>query len=84
MNPSKHPKNVLRSTLIGMNHHSLKFSRVMLEPSSLNIRQGKNNANTSLLRSLNVALGINCIFGFARSNPMIVRQINFNKGGRAV
>jgi hypothetical protein len=83
-NPSKQPSAVLTRTLTGINHQSRKFLRVMLSPNSVNIRHGKNKANTSLLRSLNVALGINCIVGFARSSPMTVKQISFNKGTIAV
>jgi hypothetical protein len=48
------------------------------------IKQGKNKAKTSLLNSLNVALGIIWAFGCARTNPITVRERSFIKGTIAV
>ena len=78
--PKKHPIETDTTTFKGMNHQSVMFLRVIAWPKLLKIKQGKNKANTSLLRSLNVALGTNFSFGCAKSTPNKVKEISFSNG----
>lgn len=61
--PIKEPMIVLRRTLTGINHQRTMLSRVMLSPSSVKIKQGRNRAKTSLLKRRKVALGTSCVLG---------------------
>uniref|UniRef100_A0A7C9ANP7 Uncharacterized protein n=1 Tax=Opuntia streptacantha TaxID=393608 RepID=A0A7C9ANP7_OPUST len=50
--PMSEPEIVARTTLNGMNHHSIIFSRVIDFPSSANIKQGSSRAKTNPLSNL--------------------------------
>lgn len=56
------------------------LSRVMLSPSSVKIKQGRNRAKTSLLKRRKVALGTSCVLGWARRRPMTVKEMSFIRG----
>ncbi len=67
--PTKQPMVALSITFTGMNHQSRILDRVTDCPSSVKIKQGRNSANTSLIRSLAASGEMILILGCAKTYP---------------